>query len=46
MELVKVEKLTAKELAAVREKAKALEKSAYKVSPKVYGLTAKMELIK
>lgn len=46
MELVKLEQLSPKEMAAVRDKAMALEKSAYKVSPKVYGLTAKMEVIK
>ena len=46
LELVKIEQLSPKELAAVREKAMALEKSAYKVSPKVYGLTAKMEVVK
>lgn len=46
LELVKIEQLNPKDLAEVREKALALEKSAYKRSPKVYGLTKPMERAK
>ena len=46
LELTKVEQLNPKELAEVRAKALALEKSAYKVSKKVYGLTPPMEQTK
>ena len=46
LELIKVEQLGAKEMAAIREKAMNLEKSAYKVSKAAYGRSAPMELAK
>jgi hypothetical protein len=46
LELVKVEQLGPKEMAELREKALKLEKSAYKVSKKVYARTTPMEVPK
>jgi hypothetical protein len=46
LELIKVEQLGAKEIAAIREKAVNLEKSAYKLSKAVYGRSAPMEAAK
>jgi hypothetical protein len=46
LELIKVEQLGAREIAAIREKAMNLEKSAYKLSKAVYARSAPMEASK